>query len=522
MATGRRPLVQIVPNFSEGRRRDVIDAIVGALQVPGVVLVNTQWDPDHNRLDCSLIGDPDAVRRSALAGAAKAVELIDMQRHHGGHPRMGAVDVIPFIPVRDITMEECVELARGFAREIAGRLSLPVYCYDWAALTPDRASLAEVRKGEYEGLRADVEAGRRLPDFGPHELGAAGAVAVGARKPLVAFNVYLAGDDEQAAKDVARAVRGSSGGLRDVRAIGFAVPERGCVTVSMNLVDTEATPIHRAFELVKIEAARFGLRVLDSEIVGLVPQAALADGAAFYLQLKGFDPAEQVLENLVARADAAAPADGEPGPIAGRTVGGFLDELASQDPTPGGGSTAAVAAAAGASLVAMVGRLTVGKRKYEEVEARMRSVVDEADAARQELLALADRDAEAFDAVMAAYRLPKETDEQAAARSAAIQGGLLAAAELPLSVARRAVALMDLAREVTETGNANAASDGAAGAALLFAGAQGALRNVEINVAGMEDPRAEPVRVEAADLDRQSRDLLDAATAAFRGRVAAG
>src|SRR5438105_864451 len=191
----RRPLLAIVPNFSEGRRQDVIDAIIDALLVPGVRLLNKQWDPDHNRLDASLVGPPDAVRASALAGAAKAAELIDMAQHKGSHPRMGAVDVIPFLPIRDVTMEECVELARDVGREMGETLGIPVYLYDQAALVPERRSLAELRKGEYEGLRGDVAKGKRLPDFGPREIGKAGAVAVGARKPLVAFNVYLSGTE---------------------------------------------------------------------------------------------------------------------------------------------------------------------------------------------------------------------------------------------------------------------------------------------------------------------------------------
>jgi glutamate formiminotransferase len=311
-AQARRPLMEIVPNFSEGRRREVIDAIVDALTVHGVTLVNVQWDPDHNRLDTSLIGPPEAVRASALAGAAKAVELIDMEQHSGGHPRMGAVDVIPFLPIRDVTMDDCVEMAREVGREIAGTLNVPVYLYDRAALSPERSSLAAVRKGEYEGLKADVAKGQRLPDFGPHEIGRAGAVAVGARKPLVAFNVYLRGsaEHEDDAKAIARSIREVSGGLRNVRAIGFHVPERDLLTVSMNLVDTDATPVYRAFEQVKVEARRYGLEVVDTEIVGLTPLTALSDTVAYYLQLRGFDPQQQIIENLVARADQGE-ADGQ-------------------------------------------------------------------------------------------------------------------------------------------------------------------------------------------------------------------
>ena len=243
-AAAPEPLVLVVPNFSEGRRAEVMDAIVAAMtSVPGITLLNRQSDPDHNRLDTTLIGSPEAARAAAMAGAAKAVELIDMEQQHGSHPRMGAVDVIPFIPIRGVTMDSCVELARSFARELAETLSLPVYLYERAAATPDRASLADVRRGEYEGLRADVAEGRRLPDMGPHQLGKAGATAVGARPPLVAFNVYLSGSDERAAKEVARRVRERSGGLVHVRAIGFAVPERACVQVSMNLLDPLATKL---------------------------------------------------------------------------------------------------------------------------------------------------------------------------------------------------------------------------------------------------------------------------------------
>jgi glutamate formiminotransferase len=293
-------LLAVVPNFSEGRREDVIEAIVSALRVPGARLVYRQTDPDHNRLDTTVLGDADAVRRSAMAGAATAVGLIDMNEHHGSHPRMGAVDVIPFMPVRGVSMDEVVELARAFGKELADTLDVPVYLYDRAALSSGRASLAEVRRGEYEGLREAVARGERLPDFGPHEIGRAGAVAVGARKPLVAFNVYLDGDDEAAAKDIARTIRESSGGLRAVRAIGFAVPERGgAVTVSMNLVDHEVTGLRTAFDAVEREANDRGMHVTGSEIVGLVPESAIADDDAAYLRLEGFDADAQVLERLV-------------------------------------------------------------------------------------------------------------------------------------------------------------------------------------------------------------------------------
>ena len=290
-------LVVCVPNFSEGRRTDVIDAICDAL-AGGARLVYRQADPEHHRLDTTIVGSPDQVRASALAGAAKAVELIDMTTHTGGHPRMGAADVIPFVPLSGISMDEVIELARAFAAELADALGIPVYLYDRAATSPERASLAEVRKGEFEGLREAVARGERLPDFGPHEIGRAGATAVGARKPLVAFNVYLSGTQDDA-KEIARAVRESSGGMPAVRAIGFAVPERGAVTVSMNLVDIDVTSPRVAFDAVRELATERGMEVRSSEIVGLVPRAALDEDDIGYLRLEGFDAGEQILERLV-------------------------------------------------------------------------------------------------------------------------------------------------------------------------------------------------------------------------------
>jgi glutamate formiminotransferase len=292
-------ILGVVPNFSEGRRADVVDAIVEALRVDGARVVFAEADPDHHRLDATVLGDAEAVQRSALAGAAVAVDRIDMFEHRGGHPRMGAVDVIPFMPVREVTMQTCVEVARVFARELAQTLDLPVYLYGEAALSAERRSLADVRRGEFEGLREAVAVGDRLPDFGPRQIGRAGATAVGARKPLVAFNVYLRGT-EDGAREIARAVRESSGGLPAVRAIGFAVPERRAVTVSMNLVDIDVTGIRGAFDAVAYEAERGGMQVLDSEIVGLAPDAALPPGVAEHVGLRGFDPNQQILERLVA------------------------------------------------------------------------------------------------------------------------------------------------------------------------------------------------------------------------------
>jgi glutamate formiminotransferase len=292
------PLYGVVPNFSEGRRVDVMDAICDALQVRDARLVHRQADADHNRLDTTVLGTRDGVRRASISAARVAVALIDMDRHQGGHPRMGAVDVIPFMPVRAVTIEECVTLANEVGEELARDLDLPVYLYDGAARSPERRSLADVRRGEYEGLRDAVGKGRRLPDMGPHAIGRAGATAIGARKPLVAFNVYLSGAEEMA-KEIARTVRESGGGLPALRAIGFSVPERRAVTVSMNLVDFEVTGVRAAYDAVAAQAAVRGGEVTDSEIVGLVPSAALSDDDAQHVRMRGFDPSSQVLERLI-------------------------------------------------------------------------------------------------------------------------------------------------------------------------------------------------------------------------------
>jgi len=290
------PLVECVPNFSEGRRQDVIEAIVAAMsRVPGARILDVQADVDHNRSVVTIIGPPPAVSEAAFQGIAQAAELIDMDHHRGEHPRMGATDVVPFVPLRRATMADCVQLARQLGQRVGDELGIPVYLYEAAASRPERRNLADVRRGEYEGLKKDIAADpERRPDFGPSVLGPAGATAVGARPPLVAFNVYLNTDQLAPAKAIARAVRHSSGGLRFVKALGLLV--EGQAQISMNLTDFRQTPMARVLELVRAEAARYGLSVTHSEAVGLVPAEALMEAAQFYLQLDGFSP-DQVLEN---------------------------------------------------------------------------------------------------------------------------------------------------------------------------------------------------------------------------------
>jgi len=289
-------IVECVPNFSEGRREQVVEQIVAAMTgCAGVQVLDVQSDPDHNRSVVTLVGEPQATVEAAFQGIAAAAERIDMNHHRGGHPRMGATDVVPFVPIRGLTMEDCAALARQLGERVGSELEIPVYLYEAAATRPERCNLADVRRGEYEGLKAEIATNRdRAPDFGPATLGTAGATAIGARPPLIAYNVYLNTDDIKPAQAIARAVRHSSGGLRHVKALGLKV--EGRAQISMNLTDYRHTPIHRVTELIRAEAARFGLAVTHSEIVGLLPAEALIDAARFYLQLADLSP-DQVLEN---------------------------------------------------------------------------------------------------------------------------------------------------------------------------------------------------------------------------------
>jgi len=297
-----RRIVECVPNFSEGRRKDIIDQIVGALAlVGGVRVLDVQSDADHNRSVVTMVGEPEAVEEAAFRGIERAARLIDMEQHQGEHPRMGATDVVPFVPVAGMTMADCVEMARRLGERVGRELSIPVYLYEEAATRPERRNLAAVRRGEYEGLKAEIETDpRRAPDFGPARMGKAGATAIGARPPLIAFNVYLNTDDVAIAKAIARAVRHSSGGLRYVKALGLLV--EGHAQVSMNLTDYRQTPIHRVVEMIRREAARYGVTIASSEVVGLIPNEALVDAARFYLQLDRFS-SDQILENRLVEWD---------------------------------------------------------------------------------------------------------------------------------------------------------------------------------------------------------------------------
>ncbi len=465
-------LVECVPNFSEGRRPEVVEAIIASIQsVEEIQLLDHHSDQDHNRTVVTFVGPPEAVGEAAFAGIATASQLIDMESHTGEHPRLGATDVVPFIPIREVGMDECVELARTLGQRVADDLKIPVYLYEAAATRPERENLANIRRGEYEALKTSIaEDPERAPDFGPSELGSAGATVIGARKPLIAFNVYLTTDEVDIAKSksIAKSVRHSGGGLRFVKALGLLV--EGRAQVSMNLTDFSRTPIHRVVEMIRSEAQRHGVGIHSTELVGLTPQAALVDSATWYLQLDGFEP-DQIIESQIVPTSGAS----------------LLDRLADANPTPGGGSAAARAGAMAAALVAMVGRLTVGKKRYAEVEGRVQEVIQNADVLRTDLEAAVSEDALAFDGVMAAIRMPKATDSEKAARSEALESATVRAGEVPLKVASSAVEVLKLASEISEIGNTNALSDAGVAANLAKASLHSAGLNVKVNASGLSD-----------------------------------
>jgi len=472
-------LVECVPNFSEGRDPQKIAAIVGEIEsVQGVQMLDQEMDKDHNRAVITFVGEPEPVLEAAYKAMVKATELIDMEKHQGEHPRMGATDVVPFIPVSGVTIEECVELAKRLGKKVADTLGIPIYLYEAAATRPDRENLAEVRRGQYEGIKASIGTDpERKPDFGPCQTHpTAGATAIGARPYLVAFNVYLGTTNLKIAKDIAKAIRFGDGGLRYVKALGFEIKERQLVQVSMNLVNFEKTPIFRAYEMIKSEARRYGVPLLSSEIIGLTPMQALVDVADFYLGLENFKTA-QILEYKLKSPELSAKSG----------MKTFVDTVAANTPTPGGGSVSALAGSLSAALGEMVCGLTVGKKKYLDVTEELKIVLKKVQALRQELIFLIEKDAQGFDQVLAARRMPKYTEFEIAQRNTKIQEATLTATSIPLEVMEKTVAVMEHLPVIAEKGNVNSISDVGVANLMAISAVKGANMNVRINLPGLED-----------------------------------
>ena len=475
-------LVECVPNFSEGRDKAKVDAIVEAMKIPGVYLLDREMDADHNRCVITLVGEREAIQEAAIRGVGKAAELIDLTQHQGAHPRMGAADVVPFIPIDGVTLEDCVAMAKHVGAEIAKRFAIPVYLYEAAAATPERQNLENIRRGQFEGIRAEIATNpARKPDFGEAKVHpTAGATVVGARKFLIAYNVFLNTADVDVAKRIAKAVRASSGGFRFVKGAGFLV--RGMAQVSMNLTDFEQTPIGRVFEAVKREAARYGVMPVSSEIVGLIPKLAIEQAAEWFLQVENFD-SSLILENRLAAV------------MGGKTaVGGlraavepFIEQLAAPTATPGGGSAAAASGAMAAGLAHMVAAMSRGKKAYLQHEAPLSEAIARLAILREELKTAIDADAESYNVVMKAYRAARETDDGGIGVNAALRQ----ATSVPLGVAERAAEVSQIAETLKPITNPNMASDLTTAVALAQAALTGALSNVEINVGSMKAGFAE-------------------------------
>ncbi|HYR86671.1 MAG TPA: glutamate formimidoyltransferase [Terriglobia bacterium] len=475
-------IVECVPNFSEGRRPEVVDAIVSAItSVSGVYLLGREMDADHNRAVITIVGSPESIGWAAVRGVEAALRHIDLTKHRGEHPRIGAADVIPFVPIRGVTLDECVQISKSVGREIAEKFHIPVYLYEAAATRPERTNLENIRRGQFEVLRDEIGANPdRTPDFGEARIHpTAGATVVGARKPLIAYNINLDTPDVDVAKQIARRIRFSSGGFPFVKAMGLLLKERNQAQVSMNLTDYEQTSIEVVFEAVRAEAERLGARIVASEIVGLVPQKALDQVAVAFLRVEDFRP-EMILENrleeVMAGVRTAPPGMAE-------SIRAFVDRVASAEPVPGGGSVAALAGALGAALGQMAIRITREKKDFQRHADRYSDALDRLAPYAAALLELVDADAEAYNRVLAAYKLPKTSPD----RDKAIQEALIRATEIPSRTANCAAEALRVLENLRSIIYSNVASDLQVGLQMLRSSLRGAIANMRINLTHVKD-----------------------------------
>ena len=490
-------LVECVPNFSEGRDKAKVDALIDAMKVDGVHLLDREMDADHNRCVITLAGEREPIMEAAVRGVCRAAEIIDLTKHSGAHPRLGAADVVPFIPIEGVTLEDCVTMARQTGEQIWKRCGVPVYLYEAAAAMPERQNLENIRRGQFEGLRDEVATNAaRKPDIGEARLHpTAGAVVVGARKFLIAYNVFLNTPDVEIAKKIAWAVRFSSGGLRYVKGMGVLC--RGLAQVSMNLTNFEQTSIARVFEFVHREASRHGVQVVSSEIVGLIPKRALEDAAEWYLQVENFD-SSLILENRLAAVMGGKMAPG--GPTGGLRAGveAFIEQLAAPTATPGGGSAAAAAGAMAAALAGMVAGMSRGKKKYVQFDRELGEALARLEQIRSQMKVAIDADAEAYQKVM---NLSKASEP-----GPQLHEAVKHAIEVPLGVAEAAAEVREMIGKLRSTTNPKMASDLDTADALARAAIAGGVANVEINLDSFSDETFRTVyRARAAELRKRSQ-----------------
>lgn len=519
-------IVECVPNFSEGRNTDTIDAIAQSIQqVQGVQLLDVDPGVDTNRTVVSFIGPPEAVLDAAFESIRTAADLIDMRKHKGAHARMGACDVCPFVPVQDVSMEECAELARRLGKRVGDQLGIPVFLYESAASKPDRVNLAQVRKGEYEGLEKKLSDPQWKPDFGPASfVPRSGATAIGAREFLIAYNFNLNTKDRKIAHDIALEIREAGRALRDekgkiirdetgkakrkpgkfkhVKAVGWTMEDFGCAQVTMNLTDYKQTPLAEVFDEVCALATQRGVRLTGSELVGLIPEDCLVQAGKHFLtkakkspgqprgelvrlsvqsmglsELYPFKPEEKIIERRIPSND----------PLVSMSLRQFVDETSTDSTAPGGGSVAAACGALSAALAAMAANVTVGRKAYADVWDEMKALAQKAQEFKDRLLMAVDEDTRAYNSVVNAMRMPKKTDEQKAARAQAIQKSMLHATKVPFGVLEVIPDVLELTQAVVDRANPNALSDAGVSALCARTAAESAYYNVLINIARVKD-----------------------------------
>jgi len=541
-------IVECVPNFSEGRNMKVIEEIVNAIkEVEDVYVLDVDPGEATNRTVVTFVGPPENVKEAAFRAIKKAAELIDMRHHHGEHPRMGATDVYPFVPVKGVTMEDCVRLAEELGERVGKELGIPVYLYEYAAKEDYRRNLADIRAGEYEALPEKLKDEKWKPDFGPAEfnehVAKTGATVIGARDFLIAYNVNLNTKDKKLANKIAKIIRERGykkkmedgtrvqvpGRLKYVKAIGWYIDEYQRAQISINLTNFHKTPLWKVFEVAEEEAQKIGLRVTGSEIVGLVPLEAMLDVGKHFLEKQGkstgiperdivhyailslglndvapFDPDEKIIEYKIEKMENKEK-------LVNMTLKNFADELSRDSPAPGGGSVAALNGALGSALASMVASLTYGKKKYKDVWEDMVRIGERAQKLKDAFLNLIDEDTEAFDALMAAMKLPKKTEEEKKIRAEEMEKATKRAIEVPMKTLKNTIEIFELADELAEKGNVNALSDAGVAALTAYSAAYGAYLNVLINLSGLSDEDyVKNVRAEADELLKEAEERKEA------------
>jgi glutamate formiminotransferase/formiminotetrahydrofolate cyclodeaminase len=478
-------VVECVPNFSEGRDKKIIDALSEAIKsVMGVRLLDVEFDPDHNRSVFTFIGEPQQVKNAALKAAELAVEKIDLTKHEGAHPRMGAVDVVPFIPLHGTTIGECIELSKEFAEDFSNKCNVPVFLYSKSATRPDRVDLPNIREGEFEALKDEIGTNpEKEPDYGPNKIHpTAGATATGARNFLIAINFNLSTTNLKVAKVCADAVRGTTGGFVNVQGIGLDLPAKNCVQVSLNLTHPKRTKIHQVLEVVRNEARRFGATVVETEIVGMVPLFALLDALRYYIQPEKLD--DSMILDLYYLGGGYDPTKKT---FTEMSMIEFGNQVRRARATPGGGSVAAALGSFGAGLVCMVTGLSISGRKFAGIKEEMIEHRHACEYDRGVLMDLIEKDSEAFDVVMGTFKLPEETAAEKKKKESATQKATIEAAEVPLKTMQHSFSAMTHAKVAAAKGNINTITDAGVAAHALMAAMEGAALNVRINLGNISD-----------------------------------